>query len=82
MPTEHMTLNFNFIGDRLGSCSALVVNPIIDLTGRPVESFLYFVQSPLRLFAFGESPPKASLFSVGATQTCYTLLWPYGKGCG
>ena len=30
---DNVTLIFNIIGDRLGSCSALVVNPIIDLTG-------------------------------------------------
>ena len=32
-------LFFNFIGDRLGSCSALVVSPINYLTGRLVEAF-------------------------------------------
>ena len=36
-----------FIGDRLGCCSALVINPIIDLTGRPVESFLHLVHGHL-----------------------------------
>ena len=46
---HNVTLIFNFIGDRLGSCSALVANPIIDLTGRPVESFLHLVQSPFRM---------------------------------
>ena len=40
---DNVTLICNFIGDRLVSCSTLVVNPIIDLTGRPVESFLHLV---------------------------------------
>ena len=59
---DNMTLIFNFIGDRLGSCNALVVNPIIDLTGRPIESFLHLVQSPFGIFPFGESFPEVVLF--------------------
>ena len=59
---DNMTLIFNFIGDRLGSCSALVVNPINDLTGRPAESFLHLVLSPFRILAFGESLPGVVLF--------------------
>ena len=36
--------------------------PIIDLSERPVESFLHLVQSPFRVFAFGESLPEVILF--------------------
>ena len=46
---DNVTLTFNFIGGRLGNCGALVANPIIDLTGRPIESFLHLVQSPVTL---------------------------------
>ena len=35
-----MTLSFDFIGDSLGTCGALVINPINGLTGRPVKSDL------------------------------------------
>ena len=51
---DDATLIFNSIGDRLGSCSALVANLIIDLTGRLVESFLHLVLSTFVIFAFGE----------------------------
>ena len=54
---DNMTLIFIFISDRLGSCSALVVDPNNDLTGRPVESFLHLVQSPFGIFSFGKSLP-------------------------
>ena len=54
---DNVTLIFDFIGDSLGSCSALVLNPINDLTGRPVKSFLHLVQSPFGIFAFSESLP-------------------------
>ena len=44
---DNVTLIFNFIGDSLGSCSALVVNPISDLTSRPVKSFLLLCPMPI-----------------------------------
>ena len=79
---DNVTLSFNSISGSLGSCSALVVNPINNLTGRPVESFLHLVQSPFGIFAFGESLPELVLFLLGQTQACCTLFWPYGRGCG
>ena len=79
---DNMILIFNFIRDRLGSCSALVVGLINDLTGTPVESFLHLVQSQFRIFAFGKNLPEVVPFPIGATQACYTLLWPYVRGCG
>ena len=46
---DNMPLIFNFMVGRLGIVSA----PIIDLSGRLVESFLHLVQSPFGVFAFG-----------------------------
>ena len=56
---DNVTFIFNFIGDRLGS---LVADPIPELCGRPVESFLHLVQSPFGIFPFGESIPEMVLF--------------------
>ena len=55
---DNMPLIFNFMVGRLGIVSA----PIIDLSGRLVESFLHLVQSPFGVFAFGESLPEVLLF--------------------
>ena len=41
---DNVPLIFDFMVGRLGTVSA----PIIDLSGRPVESFLHLVQSPQR----------------------------------
>ena len=41
---------------------ALLVPPFIDLSGRPVESFLHLVQGPLGIFALGENLPEVILF--------------------
>ena len=43
---NYMALVFDFIGSGLGTSGALVVSPIIDLTGGPIKPFLYLVQSP------------------------------------
>ena len=43
---------------RLGS----VIAPIINLSGRLVESFLHLVQGPFGVIAFGESFPEVILF--------------------
>ena len=43
---DYMPLTLNFSGGSRDTVSTLVVNPINGLTGRPVESFLHFVQSP------------------------------------
>ena len=77
---DNMTLIFNFIGDRFGSYSALVVNPIIDLTGRPFESFLHLVQSPFRIFAFGESPPEVVFFLLEQLRLATHCCSPMGEG--
>ena len=76
---DNITLIFNFIGDRLGSSSALVVNPIIDLTGRPVESFLHLVQSPFGIFAFGESLPEMVLSLLEQLRLAAHCRGPMGQ---
>ena len=74
---DNVTLVFNFIGGRLGTCGA----PITNLPGRPGESFLHLVQSPFGIFAFSESLPEMVLFLL--EQLRLAALWrPYGRGCG
>ena len=59
---DNVALGFNSIGGYLGISSALVVNPINNLTGIPVESSLHLVQSPFGIFAFDESLPEVVSF--------------------
>ena len=59
---------------------ALVVNLIIDLTGRPVESFLHHVQSPFGIFAFGESLPEMVLFLLEQLRLATHCCGPMGEG--
>ena len=77
---DNVTLIFNFIVDRLGSCSALVVGPINYITGRPVESFLHLVQSPLRIFVFGESLPEVVLFLLEQLRLATHCCGSIGEG--
>ena len=77
---DNMTLIFNFISGRLGNCRALVVGPINDLTGRPVESFLHLVQSPFRIFAFGDSLPEVVLFLMEQLRLATHCSGPMGEG--
>ena len=51
---DNMTLTLHSMVGRLGR----VVAPIIDLSGRPVKSFLHFVQGPFGVVAFSESFPE------------------------
>ena len=76
---DNMTLMFNFIADRQGSCSAMVVNPINDLTGRPAKSFLHLVQSPFRIFTFGESLPEVILFLLEQLRLATHCCGPMGE---
>ena len=55
---DNVTLTLHSMVGRLG----IIVAPIIDLSGRPVESFLHLVQSPFGVVAFGESFPEVLLF--------------------
>ena len=77
---DNMTLIFNFIGDRLGSCCALDVGLINYLTVRPVESFLHLVQSPFRIFAFDESLPEVVLFLLEQLRLATHCGGPIGEG--
>ena len=61
---DYVTLTLTFSGGSRGTVGTLVVNPINSLTGRPAEPFLHFVQSPLGIFAFGESLPEVFFFLV------------------
>ena len=71
-----MPLIFNFMVGRLGTVGA----PIIDLSGRPVESFLHIVQSPFRVFAFGESLPQVILFLLEQLRLAAHSRGPMGEG--
>ena len=73
---DNVTLIFNFIGGRLGNCSA----PITGLSGRSVESFLHLVQSSFRIFAFGESLPEMVLFLLEQLRLAAHCFGPMGEG--
>ena len=75
---ENMTLTLHFMVGRLGR----VVAPIINLSGRPVKSFLHFVQGPFWVVTFSESFPEGVVSPFGATQDCCTWWRPYGRGFG
>ena len=75
---DNVALTFHFMVGRLGS----VVAPIINLSGRPVKSFLHLVQSPFGVIAFGESFPEMLPFFFEATQDYCTWWRPYGRRFG
>ena len=76
---DNVTLSFDFIGDSLGICGALVVNPINGLTGRLVKSFLHLVQSPFRILAFSESLPKVVHFLLEQLRPAAHCFGPMGE---
>ena len=73
---DNVTLVFDFIGDRLGTCGA----PITNLSGRPVESFLHLAQSPFGIFAFSESLPEMVLFLLEQLTLVAHCCGPMGEG--
>ena len=73
---DNVPLIFDFIVGRLGTIGA----PIIDLSGRPVKSFLPLVQSPFWVFAFGESLPEVVLFLLEQLRLAAHSGGPMGKG--
>ena len=77
---NYMALGFNFIGNRLGACSALAVSPTIDLTGRPGKSFLHSVQSPFRVFAISMYFPAMLIFFLKQLRFDIDSLGPMGEG--
>ena len=73
---DNMTLVFNFIGGRLGTCGA----PISSLSGGLVKSFLHLVQSSFGIFAFSESLPEMVLFLLEQLRLAAHCGGPMGKG--
>ena len=73
---DNMTLTFHSMVGTLG----IAVAPIIDLSGRPVKSFLHLVQSPLRIFTVGESFPEVLLFFVKQLRITAHGGSPVGEG--
>ena len=73
---DNMPFVFNFMVGRLGIVSA----PIINLSGRPVESFLHLVQSPFRVFTFNESLPEVILFLLEQLGLAAHSGGPMGEG--
>ena len=77
---DYVTLTLNFSSGSRGTVSALVVNPISNLTGRPVEPFLHFVQSPLWVLALGEGLPGVLFFLFDQLRIAAHSLGPMGEG--
>ena len=73
---DNVPLVLHFMVSRLG----IIVATIIDLPGRPVESFLHLVQSPLRIFAVGESLPEVLLFFLEQLRIAAYGGGPVGEG--
>ena len=76
----NMALTLDFSGGSRGTCGNLVVSPINRLTGRPIKSFLHLVQSPLGIFALGESFPEVFLFLFEQLSIAAHCLRPVGEG--
>ena len=77
---DNVALTLNFLGGNRGTCGTLVVNPITDLTRRPVESFSHLVQSPLWIFTLGESFPEVFLFLFKQIMIAAHSFGPVGEG--
>ena len=73
---DNVPLVLHFMVSRPG----IVVAPIIDLPGRPVESFLHLVQSPFWVFAFSESLPEVLLFFLEQLRIAAHGGGPVGEG--
>ena len=73
---DNVTLIFDFIGGRLGTCGA----PISSLSGGLVKPFLHLVQSPFGIFAFSESLPEMVLFLLEQLRLAAHCRGPMGEG--
>ena len=73
---DNVTLTLHFRVGRLGS----VIAPIINLSGRPVKSFLHLVQGPFGVIAFGESFPEVILFFLKQLRVAAHSGGPMGEG--
>ena len=58
----------------------LLLPPIINLSGRLVESFLHLVQGPFGVITFGESPPEVILFFLKQLRIAAHGGSPMGEG--
>ena len=74
---DNVPLIFIFIVGRLGTISV----PIIDLSGRPVKSFLHLVQSPFGIFAFGETFLRWSFSCWSNSGLLHTVEAPWKRVC-
>ena len=73
---DNVPLALHIMVSRLGIVGA----PIIDLSGRPVESFLHLVQNPLGIFALSESLPEVILFLLEQLRIAAHSGGPMGGG--
>ena len=73
---DNVPLVFHFMGNRLGIVVALIIN----LPGRPVESFLHLVQSPFGIFPVDESLPEVLLFFLEQLRIAAHGGGPVGEG--
>ena len=73
---DNVTLTLHSLVGRLG----IVIAPIIELSGRPVKSFLHLVQSPFGVVAFCESFPEVLLFFLKQLRITTHGGSPVGEG--
>ena len=73
---DNMTLTLHFMVGRLGR----VVAPIINLSGRPVKSFLHFVQGPFWVVTFSESFPEVLFLLLEQLRFAAHYGGPMGEG--
>ena len=73
---DNVTLTWHSLVGRLG----IVVAPIINLSGRPVESFLHLLQSPFGVVTFGKSFPEVLLFFLKQLRITTHGGSPMGEG--
>ena len=73
---DNVALTLHSMVGRLGS----VVAPIINLSGRPVESFLHLVQGPFGVITFGESFSEVILFFLKQLRIAAHGGGPMGEG--
>ena len=57
-----------------------VVAPIINLSGRPVKSFLHFVQGPFGVVTFSESFPEVLFLLLEQLRIAAHYGGPMGEG--
>ena len=73
---DNLPLVLHFMVSRLDIVGA----PIINLSGRPVESFLHLVQSSLGIFALSDSLPEVILFLLEQVRIAAHSGGPMGEG--